>query len=422
MYESIVLILFFIIIISLTVYQFIPEIVVKYLGLGSWKRQYSPGVSLTFDDGPDPRYTPLLLNILKKNNIQACFFVLGEKAEKYPHLVKSIYDDGHIIGSHGYCHQHAWTMSPLKTWRSWDKSIAEIRRAIGEETQFIRSPWGSINLALIIWCLLKKKRIVSWNATGKDWRRNNTPESIISKISQRMAEGSIVLLHDSGGEQGAPDNTIACIEQLCRHIREVHKLPIIGLQFPTWSVFRRLSFRIWEKWERLYAQFKKIKRIDDNNLFRLGLTHYQGPDLLNDKGEILATKGDIIGEIHLDNIRFQLIGDDLQNIGLRALKQIRLSLPSLVKYIANNPDYNQVKVYIGVTMLNKGVKGLGFNVEDFPIHNGYIIGFFQKIIMFIYHPLGSQRKTSTLGNKPKLVWISKEKLIEKYFLREKVLM
>ena len=73
-------------------------------------------------------------------------------------------------------------------------------------------------------------------------------------------------------------------------------------------------------------------------------------------------------------------------------------------------------------MLNKGVKGLGFNVEDFPIHNGYIIGFFQKIIMFIYHPLGSQRKTSTLGNKPKLVWISKEKLIEKYFLREKVLM
>jgi len=227
MYESIVLILFFIIIISLTVYQFIPEIVVKYLGLGSWKRQYSPGVSLTFDDGPDPRYTPLLLNILKKN--------------KYPHLVKSIYDDGHIIGSHGYCHQHAWTMSPLKTWRSWDKSIAEIRRAIGEETQFIRSPWGSINLALIIWCLLKKKRIVSWNATGKDWRRNNTPESIISKISQRMAEGSIVLLHDSGGEQGAPDNTIACIEQLCRHIREVHKLPIIGLQFPTWSVFRRLK-------------------------------------------------------------------------------------------------------------------------------------------------------------------------------------
>lgn len=421
MYETVALFILIILTFTFASYLLIPEIVNKYLGLGSWKRQYSPGVTLTFDDGPDPKYTPLLLDKLKKNKVKACFFLLGEKAEKYPYLVKKIHEDGHIIGSHGYIHKHAWSMLPWTTWRQWDESIAVINKTIGQEPQLIRSPWGSFNLSLFLWCLLKRKRFVSWNVTGEDWISKNTPDKIITKISEKIAEGSIILLHDSGGEHGAPRNTIACIDQLCLHIREFHKLPINGLQFPTWSVFRRLSFRMWEKWEHIYAKLKNIKRIDDSNLFRLGLTHYQGPNLLNDKGEILATKGDIIGEIHLDNIRFQLIGDDIQKMGIRALKQVRLSLPPLVKYISENPDYNQVKVYIGVTMLNKGVKGLGFNVEDYPLNNGYIIGLFQKIIIFIYHPLGSQRKTSTLGSKPKLVWISKDKLIEKYFLRENIL-
>lgn len=403
-----------------SVYYLIPEFIIHYLGIGTWRRQYSPGVCLTFDDGPDPEYTPLLLDELKKNNVRACFFVLGEKAEKYPELVIRIHQDGHIIGSHGYYHRHAWRISPAKTWRYWDRSLSVIERIIGQEPEIIRPPWGSMDLGLYLWCLLNKKKIVSWDVSVKDWKVQNTPEKIVKIIDRKASEGSIVLMHDSGGETGAPSNTVRCIGQLCRHIREVQKLPIVELRFPSWSIFRRLVFRIWEKWERLYAKINNIQRIDDHNLFRLGLKHYQGPDIQNDQGEILATKGDLIGEIHFDNIRFQLIGSDLHNLGLRALKQVRQSLPSVAKFITENPEYNEVKVYLGVTLLNKGAKGLGFNVQELNSSEGRILGFFQKILMLIYHPSG-RRNTESLGDKPKIVWISKEKLIEKYFLRDKAL-
>ena len=221
--EYIVTIILFAIIVTFTTYQLIPEIVINLLGIGSWKRQYSPGVCLTFDDGPDPRYTPLVLDILKKNKVKACFFILGKNAEQYPHLVKQIYDDGHKIGSHGYFHKHAWLMSPITTWKLWNKSISEIEKIIGHQPQIIRPPWGGINLSLFFWCLVKKKRMVSWNVSGKDWRFATNPNNIINAISKKIAEGSIILLHDGRGEQGAPANTIACIDKLCHNIRSIHR-------------------------------------------------------------------------------------------------------------------------------------------------------------------------------------------------------
>jgi peptidoglycan/xylan/chitin deacetylase (PgdA/CDA1 family) len=71
-------------------YFLLPELLLHFLGIGSHKRQFSPGVALTFDDGPDPRYTPRLLEILARQNVKACFFLVGEKAEKYPEIVRKI--------------------------------------------------------------------------------------------------------------------------------------------------------------------------------------------------------------------------------------------------------------------------------------------------------------------------------------------
>jgi hypothetical protein len=65
-------------------------------------------------------------------------------------------------------------------------------------------------------------------------------------------------------------------------------------------------------------------------------------------------------------------------------------------------------------MINRGVKPFGFNVQDYPSRGGRFIGALQKIIMNIYHPSGSARKTENLGDKPKIVWISKKSLLEKY--------
>lgn len=407
-------IFFSLLFILLIIYFIIPEILLHHLGIGAWKRQYSPGVCLTFDDGPDPNYTPRLLEILAQENCKACFFITGEKAEKYPELVKMIAEQGHIIGSHGYFHRHAWLMSPQNTFSSWDKSINVIKNITGTEPEFIRPPWGAATLALVIWRISRKKRIVSWNALGKDWLRALSPLVIMNKIIKNTSEGTIVLLHDSGGEQGAPENTLSCLQALCQKIKHDLKLPILPLTFPDWPLHRRLLFRIWESWEQLYAKLNHIQRINDHNLFRLSFSQYKGPNLINENGEILATRGDMVGEIHFDNIRFQSLGTNLQGIGVRALRQIRASLPDLAEHITNDPHNSQIKVYLGITLLNKGAKGLGFYVQDYPYTNGKLIGLFQKFIMLVYHPAGSKRKTKLLDKQPRLVWISKEKLIEKY--------
>lgn len=395
-------------------YFLLPEILLHFLGIGSWKRQYSPGVTLTFDDGPDPEYTPVILDILAQHDIKACFFLITEKAQRYPEIVARIRQEGHTIGSHGFKHHHSWLMTPSSTWQFWDKSVSELEKVTGISTEIIRPPWGGFNLALYLWSRINHKKIVVWNVKGVDWKAIRSAEQITQRILRKTTEGAIILLHDSGGEPGAPGNTISALQLLCTRIRQDLKLPIVPLAFPQWSLRRRIAFRLWEKWERFYAKYFKISRIDDRNLFRLCVSRYRGPDLYNDQGELLATKGDSVGEIHFDNIRFQAVGPNLQTVGIRALKQVRLSLPNLVRYIRTHPDYDNVKVYIGVTMINKGAKGLGFNIQEYPLSNGRLIGLLQKILLRIYHPAGHQRRTDSLGSKPKLVWISKEKLIEKY--------
>lgn len=395
------------------VYMLIPELLVHFFGFGAWKRQYTPGVALTFDDGPDPRYTPRFLEILAQQQIRACFFLVAEKAKNHPELVQMIRNGGHSIGAHGYFHRHAWTMLPWQSWNLWNKALSELKNLIGQEPDFVRAPWGGVNLAFLIWCKVKNKKLIGWSADGRDWRIDRTPTRIIGRIAAHVNEGTIVLLHDSGGDEGAPNNTAASLPGLCAKIREDLKLPIVPLELPSWPLSRRIGFRIWEKWEHLYARIRKVRRIDDKNIFRLATANYHGPDLYNEKGERLATKGDLVGELHLDNIRLQGLGSNVGKIGISALKHARLSLPVLVRYIASSPEYKNIKVIVGVTLISRGVQGLGFSVQEYSNENAGFVGFMQRIIYLIYNPAG-KHGSEKLGFKPKVVWISKEKLFEKY--------
>ncbi|NTW72445.1 MAG: polysaccharide deacetylase family protein [Eubacteriaceae bacterium] len=407
--------LYFVIFIFSTaaVYVIIPEIFVHFLGIGSWKRQYSPGVTLTFDDGPDPRYTSRVLKLLAENKVPGCFFLVAENAVKYPELVKNILEDGHKIGCHGYHHRHAWLMSPLTTWNLWNNALIELERITDQELIYVRAPWGGVNLAFLVWCRVKNKKIIGWNASGRDWLIKKTPVKIIDRIIGKSKEGTIVLLHDSGGEEGSPENTLASLEMLCRKIRKDLKLPLVPLELPDWSFSKRLGFRIWEKWETLYANHKRITRIDENNIYRLSRDHYNGPDLFNSHGQLLATKDDLVGILHLDNIRFQGLGDSIQKIGLSVLRQARLSLPVLASYVHGNPDFKDIKVLLGVTLINRGVKGLGFSVEEYPNDNAGFIGFMQQMVYRVYNPAG-KHNLGKHNAKPKIVWISKEELFERY--------
>ncbi|MDQ7093865.1 polysaccharide deacetylase family protein [Desulfosporosinus sp. PR] len=399
-------------ILSLALYTVIPDFFLHRLGLGSWKRQFSSGVALTFDDGPDPMVTPRLLQALKRHNISATFFVIAEKAAEYPELVRLILEEGHQLGVHSLRHRYAWFTSPWKTWQEWTESLRLLEQLTGQKITWMRPPWGTFNLMTWWWLKRHGMKAVLWNVEGHDWQIKRSPEEIVARIISKVNEGSIVVLHDSGGDSGAPENTLTALDLLNKRVIKDLKLPFVPLEFPNWSLGQRFIFRIWEKWEHYYARKHHVERVDATNIFRLEKTIYEGPNLYDDAGELLAEKGDPVAEIHMDNVRLQAKGQDIQKIALKALRQARASLPDLARYITDNPGYSHIKVFMGETLIYRGVKGFGFEVQELPeTWRSKGIAWLQRMIMRVYHPAGKDRPNDRLGNKTKLVWISRNRLL-----------
>lgn len=258
-------------------------------------------------------------------------------------------------------------------------------------------------------------RAVLWNVDGHDWKVQCSPADITERILKGTNEGAIIVLHDSGGEPGAPKNSILALERLCELIVNEQKLPLVPLEFPDWKVKQRLTFRVWEKWEHYYTRRHCIERIDATNIFRLEKTTYEGPNLYDNNRNLVAKSGDPVVEIHFDNIRLQANGQDMQKTALKAMRQARESLPALARYVEGQSTYDNIKVFVALTLLYRGVKGFGFHVQELPdTLKGRGIAWLQKIIMHVYHPAREKRKNGKLGNKPMLVWISRQELIDKH--------
>src|SRR5680860_297254 len=403
---------------GVALYTVIPDLFLHRLGAGSWKRQFGPGVTLTFDDGPDPVFTPRVLEVLKKYQVCATFFMVAEKAKKYPELIQQVKEEGHQIGVHSFNHRYAWFTSPWKTSQEWTESVRILEQLTDRKITWMRPPWGTFNLMTWWWLKRHKMRAVLWSVEGHDWEARRSPEEITKRILKGAKEGTIVVLHDSGGEAGARENSILALERLCEQIVQELMLPLVPLEFPDWKRGQRLVFRAWEKWEHYYARRHRVERIDATNIFRLEKSTYDGPNLYAEDGKLLAQKGDTVAEIHLDNIRLQAKGLDMQKTALKVLHQVHEFLPGLAQYVAEEPTYDNIKVLLAQTLLHRGVKRFGFTVQDSQdTWQSQGIAWLQKMIMRVYHPAGKDRKNERLGNKTMLVWISRENLVKRYFLK-----
>mgnify|MGYP006090591369 CR=1 FL=1 len=154
-------------------------------------------VLLTFDDGPDPVNTPKVLDILKKENVKAIFFVIGKKAEKEPEIIQRILSEGHLIGDHTYTHNNLMAMfSTAKLIKELTKSQAVLKQLTGKKIPIFRAPIGytnpnfaralkKLNLHSIGW------KLRSYDSVSKD--KVKLQERLISKTKA----SDIVLLHDN---------------------------------------------------------------------------------------------------------------------------------------------------------------------------------------------------------------------------------
>ncbi|MGF7047541.1 polysaccharide deacetylase family sporulation protein PdaB [Paenibacillus sp. DS2015] len=154
-------------------------------------------IALTFDDGPDSIKTPKILDLLKQYEAKATFFVVGNRAEKLPDIVKRAQQEGHEIGNHSYSHP-AFSRSSIKGMKSeLDRTQEIIYKATGHKATLYRPPGGSYNESVVNICKQNELLMIlwSWDQDTKDWASPGVGR-IVNKVIQNVHDGDIILMHD----------------------------------------------------------------------------------------------------------------------------------------------------------------------------------------------------------------------------------
>ena len=213
-----VMIVFFII------YSVVPNIFTRMFHVFVlYRLREASNFALTFDDGPDTKYTPRLLDTLREESIQATFFVVAEKALKYPDIVRRMMDEGHQVEVHGFTHSFVPLLFPRRAIYQLRGSSAALEHTFSLRTRFYRPTWGMLNFASLLYALFTKThRMVTWSIMVGDWR-SVPEEELLRRIGSKLHPGAIAVLHDSdesfGAEAGSPENVVALIPKLAELVR-----------------------------------------------------------------------------------------------------------------------------------------------------------------------------------------------------------
>jgi peptidoglycan/xylan/chitin deacetylase (PgdA/CDA1 family) len=182
-------------------------------------------VALTFDDGPNPIYTPKILDILKEKQVRASFFVLGVHVRKYPEIARRIVREGHDIGNHTYTHRDLVPATRAVILRQVRLTNKIIRHVTGVETRLFRPPRGVYSNA-VRKLLVEEEgyRIILWTVSSIDWRRVS-PRLIVRRVARYVSPGGILLFHDSGAlirrEGGRRVNTVQALPLVIDYLRAI---------------------------------------------------------------------------------------------------------------------------------------------------------------------------------------------------------
>ena len=174
-------------------------------------------IALTFDDGPWPQMTSKVLDVLKKNNVKATFFVVGKQVEQYPNLVIQAVNDGHAIGNHTWSHQY-FQYNESTAASELEKTSTLVYKLTNFKTSLFRPPAGILTNGLASYANQNNYATVLWSVDSKDWRYYRTsPQSLSENVIKDAKPGGIVLLHDGGGDR------TTTIEALPKIITELKK-------------------------------------------------------------------------------------------------------------------------------------------------------------------------------------------------------
>jgi peptidoglycan/xylan/chitin deacetylase (PgdA/CDA1 family) len=423
-----VLILFYVFL----VYAVAPTVLIRLSSIGAISRAPGGGgrVALTFDDGPDPHYTPQILEILSKYQVKACFFLVGAKVKQNPELVKQIAKDGHEIGNHGFWHKPVWLLGPVATARDISETNRAIEECTGQKVRYCRPNWGLFNLCSIIYYRFKRLTVVLWTFMSWDWTKGATPESITSKVLKRVHDGSILVLHDSdktaGAAKGSPAQVIKALPAILEGLQEkgLRLVPLEEFTRPN----RRLTLksclrRFWGVYDWAIRKLSGIRDLQEgkSSFYRVAFRRYRGKDWLMPDGSMLKA-GEPYLELHINNeYLLNCIGENIkaERAALIALREVRKELPVLAQLLNKDDRYRHINVLLAITLLHRGTEHLGFTAYDMP--RGplrTLIAWYERWLLGLYHPggfnkLGSYRDQLV----PKYIVMTRRDLMQRYMGR-----
>lgn len=151
-----------------------------------------PVIALTFDDGPYPKVTGHILDVLEKNGVCATFFVLGSRIEGHEDMLTRMDELGCEIGNHSFSHADLTRLSKADCQRELSDTDAEIRRVTGHEASVVRPPYGYYNKTVMS---AAERPLILWTVDTNDWR-GKAPGEIADYVIQQAKEGSVILMHD----------------------------------------------------------------------------------------------------------------------------------------------------------------------------------------------------------------------------------
>lgn len=172
-------------------------------------------VALTFDDGPDPRFTPAVLAILRRSAIKAAFCVVGHWARVHPDLVQAIRADGHLLCDHSETHPSLDRLPGDQVAAQIGAPAEYCRIVTGEKPRFFRAPYGATNPTVVEIAHAQGLRVLQWSVDPQDWTRPGVG-AIVARVLRQAHPGAVVLMHDGGTDRS---QTVAALPIIIAALR-----------------------------------------------------------------------------------------------------------------------------------------------------------------------------------------------------------
>lgn len=184
-------------------------------------------IALTYDDGPNSRFTPRLLSLLREQNVPATFFLLGEQVKLYPNEARQIVEMGFEVGNHSFDHSNLSKMNEQGIDEQLQSTQEIIKKTAGIEPGVFRAPYGALSTTVKRLAHEKGLDIIMWSLDTEDWKTGSMKEQIVQTVLEKVKPGDIILMHDRN------TRTIEATAELIPRLREE------GYEFVTVSMLLR---------------------------------------------------------------------------------------------------------------------------------------------------------------------------------------